>query len=171
MSEAITIRGTKEESQSIRWVQKAASKDHGRPVLNGIHVVNGNIHATDGFRVHVTVAPTGFLVVNDVILQGKIPSGDFIADLDEIVGKYPDLSTFAKEEPPVFTICVNAKYLAEAASGMNGSVRLAFWGDKQPMELLGESKDAVPCHVTMMPMDMDAVSSKAWRPFGGPLKD
>lgn len=165
MKEPITIRGTKDESLRLRWVQKAVSKGEGRPTLTGMYVKGENVYGTDGYRVHSTKAAIGMLVVDDTILKGKIQGGDFVSDLEILEGQYPDLSTFAKDEPPVFEIFVNSKYLLDILSGMNGSVRLAFWGNNLPMEVYGKTKDDIPCHGLLMPMHVGTEIVNDWSPY------
>ena len=77
------IKGTKEESKLIRWVQKGAATDKARPVLTGINVADGAMVATDGYRLHAAKAPD---CLSEGLHKGKVPSGDFVAELEPIEG-------------------------------------------------------------------------------------
>lgn len=157
------IKGDKHESALIRWVQKAQSKDSARQVLTGMLVKNGNIVACDGYRIHATPTPSP-LVDTDGVYQGKVPAGDFIAELDEILDvTYPDYAAIMPEGEPVFQINVDPKFLAEALSGFSKNVQLRFFGEKQPMEVGGKNKDDKPCYVVLMPMHK-LNDDKPWRP-------
>ena len=171
MTKPLSLLVRKEESKRLRWVQKAQSKDPMRSILNGVHVDNNNIHATDGYRIHSTHAPSDMTKYNGKVLQGKVPAGETFVDMQEIIGAYPDLSTFSSAVEPEFTVVVNPKYLAEALSVMDGVVRLAFWGAHKPMEIYGNDKNGVPCHVALMPCYSGKEHTKQWMPYTPSSKD
>jgi DNA polymerase III sliding clamp (beta) subunit (PCNA family) len=159
------IKGTKEESALIRWVQKAQSKDSARPVLEGMLVENGNILACDGFRIHAAPTPSA-LVDGKGVYQGKVPAGDFIAELEEIceATPYPDYAAIMPSGEPEFHIHVDPKFLVEALAGFDSTVELRFFGKTQPMELTGTFKDDTNLYVILMPKNGSKDDSKPWRP-------
>ena len=148
------IKGTKQDSEAIRWLQKGASKDKARPVLNGIHVANGYTWSADGFRLHAIRTPRCLTDAEGEIVTGKVNAGEFIAELDTIVGTYPDTSQLLPIEAPEFEIAIDPKYLREALAGMDGPVRLRFYGSTKPMEVLGAKGDSYR-YALVMPMHLE----------------
>lgn len=62
----------KDDLASLRWVLKAASKDSSRPALQTIHIKNGTLITTDGFRIHRWRFPSSsiFKTYDDKFIEG-----------------------------------------------------------------------------------------------------
>ncbi|KKN56373.1 hypothetical protein LCGC14_0572840 [marine sediment metagenome] len=154
------IKGDKEASKVLRWVGKAISKDRSRAQLTHFRFDNGNVIATDGFRMHVANKPD---LEGAEDLQGnaigKIPAGAFVTELEQpdqgtYDAKYPEWREILPKAPGQFEICVNGKYLAEAIRDL-GEVRLTFYDSTMPI-LVTPTSDTdgakfalvMPCHDT-----------------------
>jgi len=160
------IKGTKAESLVIRWVQGAATKDKTRPMLTGINVADGSIVACDGFRLHAAKKPECWDVEGTV--KGKVPSGDFVADLETIECKYPDFHQVMPTGEVVFSIGVNAKYLKEALAGMDPAqpTILRFFTASGAFEIFGKDKKENDLYALVMPMYIreQKLEQGGWRP-------
>jgi hypothetical protein len=125
--------------------------------------------ATDGFRLHIARRPDLTLVEGEGFIpstvEGKIPAGDFVTELNEIEGTFPnweEITDRANKRNPVFEIAFEGKYLAEAVKDL-GKVKLSFYaGENQdldtaafnpvkisPLETDGHDRYVVlmPCHM------------------------
>ena len=157
------IKGTKDESTLIRWVQKGAATDKIRPGLTGINVADNHMVACDGFRCHAAKAPE---CLPDGILKGKIPAGDFVAELEPIDEKYPDYHQVFPTGPVAFSIAVSAKYLREALAGMDPArpTILRFFSTSGALEVFGKDKNENDLYALVMPMHVSEPEKGGWRP-------
>ena len=140
------IRGTKEESKELRWLAKAQSTKGDRHVLEAFHKRDGLVCTTDGFRLHVIPTPTCFEELpktneEQANYTGKIPSGDFVTDLEAKDFRYPDVSQIMPTGEPTTEFAINPKLLRDALGGMeymavirqykNGYITVQGIGDQQ----------------------------------------
>lgn len=159
MKEVFVIKGDKEQSKLLRWLQLGASKDDARPALTGIYVTPDVMVTVDGFRLHM--APTAACLVDHEgkILAGKIPAGDFLTELETVETNFLDYEAIIPDaaREVVFEISVDSRYLSEAVKGMgddtNRRIVLQFYGKNQPMVIIDPSKEN-PRKVVLMPMHM-----------------
>ncbi|KKL66495.1 hypothetical protein LCGC14_2144370 [marine sediment metagenome] len=161
------IKGTKEESAVIRWVQKALSKDSERPVLGSLLVQKESIVACDSHRLHAAQRPEALVDIDEGMYTGKVPAGQFIAELEtEDNGTYPRYQDRVPNGEPVFEIALDPKYLIEALSYFQTpGIRFRFFGPDKPMEIIGKSKSDGSMYVLLMPRRLtDADHDSHWRP-------
>jgi len=161
------VKGNKQESTLIRWVQKAAAKDETRPVITGINVADGTITGVDGFRMHAAKTPE-CLQDTTGIVRGKVPSGNFVAELTEVEGKFPNMDQVMPKGPVQFAIAVNAKYLKEALAGMDPErpTILRFFTPRGAFEVFGHDKAENELYALVMPMHLEHrdLTLGGWRP-------
>ena len=160
------IKGSKQESALIRWVQKGAATDKTRPILTGINVADGCVVACDGFRCHAAKAPE---CLPEGILQGKIPSGDFVAEVEPMnpdKHRYPEIHQVFPTGPVAFSIGVSAKYLKEALAGMDPArpTILRFFSTSGALEVFGKDKNENDLYALVMPMHVEEPEKGGWRP-------
>lgn len=154
------IKGTKEESKLIRWLQKATTKSEDRS-LDGIYVCDGHVVACDGIRMHAAPTPD-CLKKWDGIWDGRVPSGDFAADLEQVEGIYPDYNQIMPTDPPQYEIAMSARLLIEALQGMkedSNMVIFRFRGKHDPVEIFGPEAKV---YALLMPMKCRDLA--LWRP-------
>jgi len=132
------IEGTKEESRLIRWLQKAQSDDAARPILTGLHVTEDYVIACDGFRLHATPTPLCLQLARDKQVKGKVPAGDFAANMEEVEGTYPDIFQVMPNSEATFAVAVDPKYLREALQGVEGYAVLRFRSPDTPIEVFDQ---------------------------------
>ena len=149
------LKGTKEDSKLLRWLQAAATKDESRPVLLGVMGCDGYAVACDGFRLHAAKTE---LIPEDKNLHGKVKAGNFEVDMFEIGGTYPSWQQILPTGPVELAIGVDPKLLIEALKGMENPVTLRFYSPTSPMEVLGKDRYAL-----VMPL-RDSRDDSPWRP-------
>lgn len=144
--------------KAIKWLQKAASKDPARPILQATNC-NGHIEACDGFRVHAVKTelyeydaekgPTDNLLNGLYHIDNPKVGFNVVASNDS---EYPNLGELIPRKPPVFQIFVNPKPLADALVGQDGYVRLSFYSATEAFEVQGFVNECdsyaliMPCH-------------------------
>lgn len=148
------IKGNKKESFFIRWLQKMTHKGRGRPALKGIRVENGKTVATDGMRMVITPTPEPFKDHEPVTLEGKIPAGKFVAEMEIIESTYPDFNTIVPSDSPESIVGINPKLLAEILGGMKGTAIIGLHGSTRPIEISGTGKDGEEVYAVLMPMHL-----------------
>ena len=156
------IKGTKEESKLIRWLQRATDAE--RENLSGFYVADGVVVAADGFQLYAAPTPDCLKELDGQIVKGKVASGDFVADMEQVEGKYPDFHQVMPHDPPEFAIAMSPRLLADALSGMKDArmVILRFWTRRSPVEVcaVGDERYAL-----IMPMHAhDETIAAPWRP-------
>ena len=166
----MTTRITNEENRRLRWLYKAASKDKAaRPILTGLHVTNGAIVATDGYRLQAIETPAALREMDG---QTVTPDG-LTAKAEEVTfapvdtdQQFPDYSVLMPKHDPILEIAVNGKMLREALEGMTGesSVLLRFWSPTSPLEVHGKATDESRTYALIMPMSRRRNPTKPWRP-------
>ena len=162
---------TKGENQRLRWLLKATNpKASGhRAALAGASIEPGAMVATDGFRLQAIETPYH---VRDA-LEGTIVRLDLQASSETVTatpieGQFPDYHVIMPKHAPVFEIALDGKLLREALEGMkggvNGKVRLRFYGPTQPVEVFGQATDESRAYALIMPMHPGHENGKPWRP-------
>jgi hypothetical protein len=147
------IKGNKKDSMLIRWLQKMASSDAGRPVLTGLNVDNGQTVACNGFRMVVIDTPEFLQDAEGKIVRSRVSAGEFESELEEIDGTYPDYQGIYPKKEAQAIISVNPKLLREMLSGLSElPVSLVVYGDTLPMELYGKTRDERDAYMILMPM-------------------
>lgn len=161
-----TIKGTKEESQLMRWLAKAQAGED-RPILTTFHRRNGVVVSCDGFRLHAAPVPSCLQEapetneLGQVNYRGKIKAGDFEADLDEVEGTYPDVAQLMPKGEPVAEFAVNPKYLREALAGLDTMAMIRVyqvpdWSDETvngPITVHGVANKRFALIMTIYPHD------------------
>jgi len=150
------LKGTKEDSKLLRWLQAAATKDESRPVLLGVMGCDGYAVACDGFRLHAAKTD---LIPEGKNLHGKLRAGDFEVDMFEIGGTYPSWQQILPGGPVEFAIDVDPKLLIVALKGMENPVTLRFYSPTSPMEVFGKGRYAL-----IMPLMARTDKRPHWRP-------
>jgi len=164
---------TKGENQRLRWLLKATaspSTNGTRAVLTGASIEHRAMVATDGFRLQAIETPGNIREA----LQGTVARFDDLQASSETVtptpieGQFPDYHVIITKHAPVFEIALDGKLLREALEGMkggvNGKVRLRFYGPTQPFEVFGEANDESRAYALIMPMHPGHENGKPWRP-------
>ena len=156
MKEILVIKGDKEQSKVLRWLKLGASKDDARPALTGIKIDGDAAITADGFRMHMAPTPPCVIDHDGKILAGKVPSGDFLTELETVESIFPDYRQIIPDSELVkFEITVNSKYLVDAVKGMGADCDnrcvLQFYGPHQPMVIIDPSKHN-PKKAVIMPM-------------------
>jgi len=162
---------TKGENQRLRWLLKATNpKASGhRAALAGASIEPGAMVATDGFRLQAIETPYH---VRDA-LEGTIVRLDLQASSETVTatpieGQFPDYHVIMPKHAPVFEIALDGKLLRDALEGMkggiNGKVRLRFYGPTQPVEVFGQATDESRAYALIMPMHPGHENGKPWRP-------
>ena len=162
---------SKGENQRLRWLLKAADKDADgtRAVLTGASIEPGAMVATDGFRLQAIETPYH---VRDA-LEGTIVRLDLQASSETVTatpieGQFPDYHVIMPKHAPVFEIALDGKLLRDALEGMkggiNGKVRLRFYGPTQPVEVFGQANDESRVYALIMPMHPGHENGEPWRP-------
>ena len=142
---------SKDECKAVNFVQKACGKDQARPVLTGILVQNGNIVASDGFRMHVGITPEAFKEYQGEIIQvvnndkpAAVKTTPTIQELQKVEGRFPDWSQIMPDKKedysPVLQIAVNKKYLADLLNMPGKSdvmLRFSFTDPMHPILIEG----------------------------------
>ena len=156
------VKGTKKQSKTWRWLQSAASKDETRPVLTGLHVTEGYVVGCDGHRLHAAKSDLTHEGedLNGKIVAGKIPAGEFQADMADIEGRYPNIQTIMPMSAPTFEIWCNPKLLVDALRGMERPVCLRFFGESAPFEACDPEQER---YALIMPISMRE-DKAVWRP-------
>ena len=160
--------GNRDETKRVRWLQKATDKD--RTMLSGIHVHNGSVVSTDGYKMFASTTPAGFESPDPVTLRiDSLPASSTIAEVSTIDERFPDYAAIMPKSEPVFEIQMDAALLADALSACTGKdltdriVRLVFRGDNMPMEMFGRMADN-PVYALIMPTRKDSAPDRTWRP-------
>ena len=147
----------KETARTMRWLQKAASNDKSRPILNCIRVENGQTVATDGFRLHVVPTPEEYRE-----LEGKnIKPLDTLTvtpkpveyEIEEEL-TYPDWQLIRKplDKRVTVTMCIKQDYLADLKDmpTENGRLFISFKpGSNEPILV---TTDIPGVEAVIMPM-------------------
>jgi DNA polymerase III sliding clamp (beta) subunit (PCNA family) len=165
------VKGNKKDSRLIRWLQKNASTDVSRPVLNGLHVNNGQTVACNGYRMIVVDTPEPLKEIEGpMVVKGKIPAGDFAVEFEEIEGKYPDYNGIIPTKEAKAVISINPKLLREMLEGLDDTpTTIVLHEDTQPIEIFGKTRDERDAYMILMPMHR-AVDNKLNRPNGTTVK-
>jgi len=162
---------TKGENQRLRWLLKATDKnaDGHRAALVGASIEPGAMVATDGFRLQAIETPYH---VREA-LQGTAARFDDLQASSETVTttrliRFPDYHAIMPKDEPVFEIALDGKLLREALEGMkggvNGKVRLRFYGPNKPFEVFGQATDESSTYALIMPMRPGHENGEPWRP-------
>ncbi len=147
-------------------MHKITSKSSIRPELSAIYFAPNKMVATDSYRL--------IEVKKDIVFKGNprpikakgfkgtktvsIDDNDLIHDGDKLIqgervdAEYPKYERVIPTGKPIFSIKVNAKYLAEiiaeadaqAGSDYNHTVRLDFYGEHRPMLITPITKEEKP---------------------------
>ena len=96
--------------------------------------------------------------------KGKVPSGDFVAELEAVEGKFADIHQVIPKGPVEFSIRVSPKFLREALATMDGGrygvgAELRFYGQNAPFEVYGPDGR----YAIIMPM-LDDEKGDRWKP-------
>lgn len=148
------IKGNKKESVFIRWLQKMTHKGSGRPAQKGIRIENGKTIVTDGRRMIITPTPGPFKDQDTVTLEGKIPAGEFEAEMEVIEDTYPDFKSIIVSDSPESIVAFNPQLLAEILGGMKGMAILGLHGSTKPLEISGTGKDGEEVYAVLMPVHL-----------------
>jgi len=163
---------TKDENQRLRWLLKATDKnaDGARAALAGASIEHRATVATDGFRLQAIETPYH---VREA-LQGTVNRFDDLQASSETVtptpieGQFPDYRVIMPKHAPVFEVALDGKLLREALEGMkggiNGKVRLRFYGPTQGVEVFGQANDESRAYALIMPMHPGHENGEPWRP-------
>jgi len=165
------VKLTKFQSKLAKWLQLAASDDPARGILRGINVQDTYSVTADGYRMHAINQP--ILDKQGTFDLGKVRAGENIVEPQEVEGKYPDAISLVPAEEPVFEIAVDPTLLIDALKGMPKykPVRLRFFGDRQPMEVMGKVEpsrndtedEPVYVYALIMPMKLE-YAPDPWKP-------
>jgi DNA polymerase III sliding clamp (beta) subunit (PCNA family) len=151
---------TKDKVAALKWVAKAASKDVARPSLQPINI-NGRIEACDGYRIHaVNLNAQDIYVEEGSYIPAKLDTTTYLEETDSVHSFTDTDSVIPKLGDTSF--CINAKYLAEALSGMDGMVKITVNDNSHPIAIQGTSKDGIDVSAIIMPMYDDG---KNWYYF------
>ncbi len=188
----MVVKLSKSENTTARWLQKSADPNHARVVMNGVHVDDNLLVATDGimlFAAQVEGEWSGWNGHDGQTFAGKIPATASLVELQIIAEgekysgeKYPDykklISNFTEGKEPIAVMCIDAERLVQAASGMardkDSRILLRFYGHDKPIELLGRTKGYphYGLYGIVMPMhiwdkdDIEAGLVPNWTPIG-----
>ena len=140
--------------QAYNYVKRAMPKDDTRGRLNRLRLDDEKLIASDGFRVHITPVADGsteldILAKSDKVKIEREEGGESV---------YPDMQKLirkADKRDTTTDIVIEAKYLREALTGLKGSVRLVFHGDRHPYEVIGTETYAL-----IMPMNKKAAMNE-----------
>lgn len=168
------IRGTKEESKALRWLDKAKAGED-RPILDTWHRRNGVLLCCDGFRLHALPTPDCLKDIPDTNqhgqanLAGKIPAGDFVADLETKANLYPNMAQIMPVPAEIILeFAINPKYLREALAGFSGENMVIIRKYARPES---ENSDWLMSPITIhgveryaLVADMHAHNPKVWEP-------
>lgn len=149
------IKGDKKDSRLIRWLQKIASSDPGRTMLNGLHIDNGQVIACDGYRMAVVDTPEALSnsFEGPVTVEGKIPAGEFAVEFSEIEGDYPDRNGIFPKQDAKAVISINPRLMRELLEGLSEEpTTIVLYEDTQPIEIYGKTRDDRDAYMILMPM-------------------
>ncbi len=116
MEELGTVRLTKEEAKTVRWIQKGVSTDDTRPALCAVYIDGEKMVSTNGFRLHIAPTPEVLQEYNGKCLDlGKVPAQDCIIAVHEITnGSYPEYeAVIPAQDESELEISFNSQFMIE----------------------------------------------------------
>lgn len=157
------ITETKQQCQTLRWLQNATCKKGNRPILSGINK-NGELAAADGFQLHIHHPYTdndygledGVNKVRDGKIIHKTPGR--VYEREQIEGTFPNYKSIMPHRLPWSGVLVNKDKLMSALESMPtndvGAVTLSVYGPRSPMKIESEDDNGYNTAV-LMPMHSD----------------
>ena len=151
---------SKEDSQAVKWVSLARSKES--QILNTLRIDNNTLISCDGHRIHKIETPETLQEYNQKSLKPlqNIPVSPQPIEFEEIEGNYPDWQAIiesAEDKEIVFQIAVNKKLLADLAkmpTGQTDRIILQFTNKHKPIKIIApDSYDKAEAFI--MPMHMN----------------
>jgi hypothetical protein len=82
----------------------------------------------------------------------------------ELKGNFPDVKQIIPNKPAVLEIAFDPKFLAEACKGLEGTVKMTFYGKNLPAEIQGSTKSDVLTYALIMPKFIDD-HFETWKPY------
>lgn len=163
MTDTIIIKGTSEESILLRRLQKIASTDTTRPVLTGLSVEAEYTIATDGFHLAVIETPECMKPCIGEIVQGKIPAGDFVAEMEVIEGTYPDWRGIIPTADEEYRIALSGKLLKSLCmlfERRDEPINFVFRAPDEVVELqVMQSDEDINMYGLLMPMHLSGTAA------------
>ena len=171
------IKLNRSESKITKFVQRAASKDIARPILNGVNINEQSISAADGFRLHAVQAdavPALAEVKGQTVNLGKIRNAALnYVKPEEIPGHFPDTSQLIPAGELSIRFAVDPRFLVDACKTLDkGSpVCITVYADTSPVEIQGVI-DEQPVYALLMPMHLEGhgCPDLTWKPSKGKVQ-
>lgn len=151
-----TVRGNANESLVIRRLQRLAAKNHPKGALEGLYIEGENTWASNGRIAACVPTPEAFKDLKGMVVEGPIPAGEFVADLEKTGEWYPDVKGIVPEaEDGQIRVTVNAQYLRWLLELIgNQDITITLRGQHDIVEVQTDRDSDNPVYALLMPLNM-----------------